>query len=95
MVTVRADEVRIPRHAREALARHEDVVVLNHERPTYVIVNSEDHAKASRPTPTRRPLREALAILCLAAPPDPSFAEDLEEILGAVGPTPNSPWEPS
>jgi hypothetical protein len=37
MARIRAEEVRIPRSAREAVARHEAVVVLNRERPVYVI----------------------------------------------------------
>jgi len=41
MATIRAEEVRIPRRAREALEHHEHVVVLNHEQARYVIINSE------------------------------------------------------
>src|SRR5580692_7643257 len=36
MTTIRAEDVRIPRHAREAVARHELVVVANRERPVFV-----------------------------------------------------------
>jgi hypothetical protein len=92
VTTIRAEEVRIPRRAREALARHEEVVVLNHERPTYVIVNPEDHAPASGSVRRGRPLREALALLADAALPDPSFADDMEKVLDAVGPAPTDPW---
>jgi hypothetical protein len=92
METIRSEEVRIPRRAREALARHEEVVVLNRERPTYVIVNPEDHAAATGPVRRGRPLREALAVLATAALPDPSFADDMEKVLGSVGPAPGDPW---
>jgi hypothetical protein len=77
MTTIRAEEVRIPRHAREAVARHERVVVVNHERPT-----------ARR----GRPLREALGLLAGAALPDPGFADDMEAVLADVGPAPDDPW---
>jgi hypothetical protein len=77
------------------LARHEEVVVLNRERPAYVIVNPEDHAAASGPPRRGRPLREALSVLANAAPPDPGFADDMEKVLGSVGPEPGDPWAPS
>jgi hypothetical protein len=47
MTTIRAEEVRIPRHAREAVARHERVVVVNHDRPTFVIAHPDDAAACS------------------------------------------------
>ncbi|MGH9113009.1 MAG: hypothetical protein ACRDZN_12045 [Acidimicrobiales bacterium] len=95
MTTIRAEEVRIPRRAREAVARHEEVVVVNRERPAYVIVNPEDHAAASGPSRRGRALREALALLANAAPPDPAFADDMEQVLGTVGAAPADPWAPS
>jgi hypothetical protein len=92
MMTIRAEEVRIPRHAREAVARHERVVVVNHERPTFVIVHPDDTA-AESPTARRgRPLREALGLLAAAALPDPDFADDMEAVLADVGPAPDDPW---
>jgi hypothetical protein len=92
MATVRAEEVRIPRRARQALARHEDVVVLSHDRPTFVIVNSEDHPSTSRSSRRGRSLSEALRLLAGAARPDPHFAADMEKYLESVGPTPEDPW---
>ncbi len=91
MTTLRAEEVRIPRHAREAVARHERVVVVNRERPAYVIVHPEDSVgwPAARPG---RPLREALSLLAAAARPDPGFADDMEAVLADVGPAPDDPW---
>jgi hypothetical protein len=92
MTTIRAEEVRIPRHAREAVARHERVVVVNHERPAFVIVHPDD-AAADSPTARRgRPLREALGLLSGATPPDPGFADDMEAVLADVGPVPDDPW---
>jgi hypothetical protein len=84
MATIKAEEIRIPRLAREAIADHEEVVVVNRERPVFVIVHPDDHGRtaASR---RGRPLREALALLAQAAPPDPAFAKDMEA-LGDVGP---------
>lgn len=95
VTTIRAEEVRIPRRAREAVARHEQVVVVNRERPAYVIVHPDDRAVTSRPVRRGRPLREALTLLANAALPDPDFAEDMEAVLGEVGPSPDNPWAPS
>jgi hypothetical protein len=95
MTTIRAEEVRIPRRAREAVARHEQVVVVNRERPAYVIVHPDDRAATPRPARRGRPLREALGLLANAASPDPGFAEDMEAILDEVGPAPDDPWAPS
>jgi hypothetical protein len=92
VTTIRAEEVRIPRRAREALARHEEVVVLNRERPAYVIVNPEDLAASRLPLRRGRPLREALAVLANAALPDPAFADDMENVLDTVGSAPAEPW---
>lgn len=92
MTKVKAEEIRIPRRAREALARHEEVVVLNRERPTFVIVNMDDYAATTGSRRRGTPLREALAVLANAAPPDPAFADDMEAVLSTVGPAPADPW---
>jgi hypothetical protein len=91
MTTIRAEDVRIPRHAREAVARHERVLVVSHERPAFVIMHPDDTAD-SPPARPGRPLREALRLLAGAALPDPGFAEDMEAVLADVGPTPDDPW---
>lgn len=88
---IKAEEMRIPRRAREAVAHHEEVVVFNRERAAYVIVHPDDHERTAAPR-RGRPLREALALLTQAAPPDPAFAEDMEAVLDAVGPAPADPW---
>jgi hypothetical protein len=92
VTTIRAEEVRIPRHAREAVARHERVVVVNHERPTFVIMHPDDTGARSATVRPGRPLREALGLLASAALPDPGFADDMEAVLAEVGPTPDDPW---
>jgi hypothetical protein len=92
MTTIRAEEVRIPRHAREAVARHERVVVVNHERPAFVIMHPDDTAVGPPAARRGRPLREALSLLAGAAIPDPDFAEDMEAVLADVGPVPEDPW---
>jgi hypothetical protein len=91
MTTIKAEEVRIPRRAREAVAHHEEVVVLNRERPAFVIVHPEDHPSTTAPR-RGRPLREALAALAHAAPPDPDFAADMEAVLRGIGAAPADPW---
>jgi hypothetical protein len=90
MATVKAEEVRIPRRVREAVARHEDVVVINRERPAYVIVHPDD--RQMTPSPRGRSLRDALALLVRSAPPDREFADDMEAILDTVGSIPTDPW---
>ena len=91
MATIKAEEVRIPRRAREAVAHHEEVVVVNRERPAYVIVHPDDHGHAAG-SRRGRPLRDALSLLAQGASPDPAFAEDMEAVLDAVGPMPSDPW---
>jgi hypothetical protein len=95
MTSINADDVRIPRRAREALVRREEVVVLNRGRPVYVIVNPEDHGRASGPALRGRPLREAVAILAGAPLPDPAFGDDMEAVLESIGRVPVDPWAPS
>jgi hypothetical protein len=94
VTTIKADEFRIPRRAREAVAHHEEVLVVNRERPAYVIVHPDDHGQAVDSL-RGRPLRDALSLLAQAAPPDPAFAEDMKAVLDAVGPAPSDPWAPS
>lgn len=90
MVTIKAEDVRIPLGAREAVGRHEEVVVVNRERPVYVIAHPDDRRGPS--SRRGRPLRDALSLLAQAAPPDPEFVEDMEAVLGSIGPTPPDPW---
>ncbi|HEY7324910.1 MAG TPA: hypothetical protein VH520_08795 [Streptosporangiaceae bacterium] len=92
MTTIRAEEVRIPRRAREAVARHEEVVVVNRERPSFVIVHPDDAPTASRPARRGRSLREALAMLAAGPRPDLDFADDMEKVLRDVGAAPDDPW---
>ncbi|MHB8491630.1 MAG: hypothetical protein ACYDA6_05365 [Solirubrobacteraceae bacterium] len=91
MTVLRAEEIRIPRRAREAVAHHEAVVVFNRERPAYVIIHPDDHGQTAVQS-RGRPLRDALAALMQASPPDPAFAEDMEAVLDAVGRGPADPW---
>lgn len=93
MTTIRAEEVRIPRHAREAIARHEPVFVQNRGLSVFVIVHPDDSPAAAQPSGRRgRPLSEALGLLAGAALPDPQFADDMEAVLAEVGPAPDDPW---
>lgn len=85
MTTIRAEDVRIPRHAREAVARHEHVTVMNRERPAFVVVHPDDTTAGQPPTRRGRRLGEALGLLANAALPDPGFADDMEAVLGEVG----------
>jgi hypothetical protein len=94
MATIKAEEVRIPRRAREAVAHHEEVVVVNRERPAYVIVHPDDRGSVTT-SRRARPLRDALALLAQAASPDPAFAEDMEAVLAAAGAVPADPWAQS
>jgi antitoxin (DNA-binding transcriptional repressor) of toxin-antitoxin stability system len=91
MATINSDGVRIPKSAREAVARHEDVVVLNHDRPVFLIVNPEER-RSSAHIPRGRTLREAAATLLAAPLPDPEFALDLAAVIASAGPLPEDPW---
>ena len=73
------------------MAHHEEVVVVNRERPAFVIVHPDDHATTAAAR-RGRALCEALALLAQAAPPDPAFARDMEAVLDAVGSVPGDPW---
>ena len=92
MTTVNAEEVRIPRLAREAVARHERVLVLSHDRPAFVLIHPDDDPAGARAVPRGRPLREALAVLAAGPTPDPDFAEDMEAVRAEIGATPEDPW---
>ncbi len=94
MATINADEVRIPRSVREAVTRHEQVVVLNRERPVLAIVHPDDLARSG----TRRrgrAVREIASLLANAPAPDPEFAKDMDAVLGSVGSVPEDPWQRS
>lgn len=99
MTTIAANDVRIPAAAREALARHEAVMVLSHGRPAYVIVTPDTYEAGRRPlhgpNPRGRRLSEALAGLASGPRPDPRFADDLEAVLASIGSIPTDPWERS
>lgn len=90
MPTIKAEDVRIPRSAREAVAQHEDVVVVYRERPAFVIVHPDE--RKQHPPRRGRRLGDALALLTHASPPDSAFAEDMASVLDAVGPVPADPW---
>ena len=91
---INSEDVRIPKRAREAVARHERVVVLNRERPVLAMVHPDDLAE---PGARRRgrPVREVASALVGTAAPDPEFANDMEVVLNSVGPMPGVPWERS
>lgn len=91
MNTINANDVRIPRRARDAVARHEEVVVLNRDRPVYVLSNPDDRV-TSMPLRRGRPLREAIAILATAPLPDDLFGRDLETVRESIGQMPADPW---
>lgn len=93
MTTIKAEEVRIPRRAREAVARHEQVLVLNRERPVLAIVHPDMLERG--PRRRGRPTREVAAMLAGAPAPDPDFAADMEAVTRSVGPVPGTPWERS
>jgi hypothetical protein len=85
---LRAGEVRVPRHAREAVARHEQVAVVNRDGPAFYIVHPDDAVNFYSASLRGRPLHEALSALANVALPDPELAEDMEAVLADVGPDP-------
>jgi len=94
METIRADEVRIPRRIREAVSRHEQVVVLNRERPVLAIVHPDD-VRTAGSRGRGRPVRDVVAALAGVPEPDPDFVGDMEAVRRSVGAGPEDPWESS
>lgn len=95
MLSIRAEDVRIPREAREAVARHEPVRVLSHGQPAFTIIHPDDEPAEDSGAEPGRPLYEALDILAAGPMPDPDFARDMEAVLAEVGSMPEDPWEQS
>lgn len=91
MESIKADEVRIPRRVRVAVSRHEQVVVLNRERPVLAIVHPDE---VIRPRSGRRGRRvgEIAAALSAGPAPDPGFAADMDAVLASVGNATDDPW---
>jgi hypothetical protein len=94
MATINADEVRIPRTVREAVTRHERVVVLNRERPVLAIVHPDDLPESGARS-RGRAVREIASLLAGAPTPDADFATDMDEVLKSIGPAPEDPWASS
>ncbi len=94
MTTINSDEMRIPRRARDAVDRHERVVVLNRQRPVLVIVHPDD-VPGPGARGRGRPVREIAPALAEAPRPDPEFADDLRALRDRVGSMPEVPWAPS
>lgn len=92
MASINADRVRIPREVRDAVSRHETVVITSHDRPVYAIVHPDD-ALVTQPRPVGRPVRDVIAALRNVPTPDAGFVDDLEEVLQLIGDTPDDPWE--
>lgn len=90
---VNSDEVRIPRHAREAVARHETVVVFNRERPVVALVHPDD-APASAPSQRGRNLRSLIKALRALPSPDEAFADDMTDVIRSEDITPENSWAP-
>jgi PHD/YefM family antitoxin component YafN of YafNO toxin-antitoxin module len=84
MATVPATQVRIPAEAKEALIRDEPVMVVKHERPSFVLISAEAYAlvshlleryRAGLPVPIEELLTEEdLQVFALESPPTPSGA---------------------
>ena len=95
MKTVRANDVRIPAAAREALERHEEVLVVSHDRPAFVIVRASDHRSGGSLSPRGRRMVDAAALLARSPLPDEHLGDDLEAVRASTGPEPQDPWERS
>jgi hypothetical protein len=91
MATINADEVRIPRSVRDAVSRHEQVVVLNRERPVLAIVHPDD-LPGSGTKRRGRAVRDIATALAGAPAPDVDFAKDMNAVLGSVGSVQEDPW---
>lgn len=94
MTSIQSDEVRIPRRVREAVSRHEHVVVLNRERPVLAIVHPDDVARSAIRR-RGRPVGQIAAELAGAPAPDPDFAQDMDAVVASIGDVSTDPWERS
>ncbi len=92
MSELNSDEVRIPRHAREAVARHETVMVFNRERPVFALVHPDDAGTAT--AVHGRPLGSIVEALRSLPDPDDEFSADMAEVLRSAGAAPEDPWAP-
>jgi PHD/YefM family antitoxin component YafN of YafNO toxin-antitoxin module len=81
VVRIPATQVRVPPEAKDALARNEPVVVMKHERPSFVLISADayalvghllDRQRAGQPVPIEDLLTE----------------EDLEVLAPDPNPTP-------
>ena len=90
MTEIKAEEVRIPRRAREAVAHREKVVVMNRERAAFLILHPDEDRRSTAVRGRR--LRDALDALAQIAPPDEEFAADMKAVLAEVGTAPPGPW---
>jgi hypothetical protein len=90
MATVKADEVRIPKSVRDAVSRHERVLVLSRDHPVLAIVHPDD--APGLPAPRGVPVRELGLRLASLPVPDEEFAADMAEVLELAGEAPEDPW---
>lgn len=95
VMIVKVEDLHILRSVREAVAQHEEVLVVDLERPAFVIVHPDDRPSVRPARQPRHSLRKAFSILAQSALPDPDFATDMEAVHEAVGPVPDDPWAPS
>lgn len=91
MGTINADEVRIPKPVRDAVARHERVVVLNREHPVLAIVHPDDLPTVSA-VPRGVRLCDLSSRLAAAPAPDEGFAQDMAAVLDDIGASQEDPW---
>jgi hypothetical protein len=93
MPSISSDEVRVPRHVRKAVARHEAVVVLNRGRPVLALVHPDDiDLRSDRRGRSVRAVTNELRAL---PNPDAAFADDMDDVLRAVGRASDDPWAQS
>jgi hypothetical protein len=91
VASITSDEVRIPRHVREAVARHEAVVILNREPPVLALVHPDDLTRTDN-VRGRRVVRDVAVALRALPKPDSEFVEDMDDVLRSAGPAPDDPW---
>lgn len=88
-----AEEVRIPKKAREALLRHEKVVVLSHERPILAIVNIDDIQSDRSVGHFEKSFGVILNELRNIPFPDRDYFKELKDINEHQDLLPRDPWE--
>ncbi len=93
MLKLNAESIRIPKEAREAVLRHETVIISSHEHPILALVNVDDIQGKGGLDQVGKPFGAIVNELANIALPDLEYFEDLKNINCLQEQSPLNPWE--